>query len=207
MKKGHPCLLHMKNMKSLLSIITLTALLLMFLNSCDKKCADCDELDKQTDGPAYVELLNVFNLRDVEYIEDITDKSTKHGCLSVTIIENPNGELFPINKILDYGDEGCTDWHGNVRKGKIFISFSDYWMNDSSLRTITFEDYSFNDNMLEGTKTILNNGTNENGNPAFTRQVIDGVYTKADSSSMTWNCIRYSEMIEGSSTFYCYDNV
>jgi len=60
---------------------------------------------------------------------------------------------------------------------------------------------------MEGTKTILNTGLNEAGNLTFTKNIIDASITYADASSMSWNCEKFSELIEGGNTFLFADDV
>ncbi len=188
----------MRNVKFILIII---AALTLFLSSCDKENdLVSSEENFEAETTAYVDLLNAFDLSDAE---EATDgyKWGDIGCMTVTIHDNGTEEFWPRSWTLDYGEEGCEGRYHNVRKGKIHISLTDDWKNESSLRTITFEDYYFNENKIEGVKTIFNNGLNEAENPVFTRKVEDGIYTKSTGETMTRNSTRVCEFIEGSETF------
>ena len=85
--------------------------------------------------------------------------------------------------------------------------FNDWWRNEGSFKEITFENYFFNDSKLEGVKTIQNTGLNENGNLTFEKSVSEASIVYPDASSMTWNCERSSELIEGGDTFLFADDV
>ncbi|NLO04081.1 MAG: hypothetical protein GX126_17500, partial [Bacteroidales bacterium] len=101
----------------------------------------------------------------------------------------------------------CECFLGNSKRGKIHIKLSDWWRNEGSLREITFEDFYFNDNKLEGKKTILNSGLNDDGNLTFTKKIEGGKLSYPDGSSMSWNCEKSSELIEGNETLRFFDDI
>jgi len=182
---------------------------LALLNSCNKN--EAENVVLKTEARDYLALFNAFNFDSEETIisgdEDDLKSAELLRCLTVTIHENENGEFWPRSWTLDYGDENCETFNGNLRRGKIHVTLSDWWRNEGSFREITFEDYYFNDNNLQGTKTILNNGENENGNLTFTRKVTDGKLIYADGSEMSWECEKLSEMVEGKETLLFADDV
>lgn len=199
----------MKKLKIILAISAF-GIAMLTLNSCKK---DTDTTIKEVDSTAYTNYLqaaSMFALQDVEEITMIDDnlKSTNLlSCLNISIIRNENGELWPLNKVLDYGTENCEDFLGNQRRGIINISISDWWRNIGSVRQIKFEDYYFNDNKLEGVKTITNTGLNESGNLTFSKQIEGASITYPDGTSVKWDCIRNSELIEGGESFIFADDV
>jgi hypothetical protein len=60
---------------------------------------------------------------------------------------------------------------------------------------------------MEGIKTILNNGLNENGNLTFTKNVSEAKLIYPDATEISWNCEKYSELIEGGETVLFADDV
>lgn len=199
----------MKKLKIILAISTI-GITMLTLNSCKK---ETDKNVEEIDSTAYTNYLqasSMFALQDVEEItmEDDNLKSTNLlSCLNITIIRNENGQYWPLNKVLDYGTENCEDFLGNQRRGIINISISDWWRNEGSVRQITFDDYYFNDNRLEGTKTITNTGLNTDGNLTFSKRVENASITNLDGTSIKWDCVRNSELIEGGNTFIFADDV
>lgn len=199
----------MKKIKNIL-IIGIIGFGMFTLSSCDKNDNPIAEESDLTTISDYLLASSIFTLPDVEGVtmDEENLKSTSFSeCLNITITENENGEFWPLNKTLDFGTENCEDFMGNQRRGIIHISISDWWRNSGSVRQITFEDYYFNDNKLEGTKTITNTGLNENENLTFTKLVEDASITYTDGTSISWNCLRNSELIEGGGTFIFADDV
>ncbi|MGE0021256.1 MAG: hypothetical protein AB7S72_16400 [Draconibacterium sp.] len=179
--------------------------------SCNKNESELLPVEQKTTTADYLALFNAFDLTEEEEItngdEDALKSAEVSGCLTVIVHENETGEFWPRSWTLDYGTENCETILGNTRRGKINISLSDYWRNEGSFRQITFEDYYFNDNKLEGTKTVANNGENENGNLTFTKKVVNGKLTNTDGTFISWECEKLSEMIAGQETLLYADDV
>ncbi len=61
----------------------------------------------------------------------------------------------------DSNPDGCTDAKGNVRKGKITITWTGgRWFKVGAVITITCSDYSINGVVINGTRTLTNITTN-----------------------------------------------
>lgn len=187
------------------------------LQSCDNAA---NETNKNaiavTEASDYVNLLDAFTLSTVDEVtssETITGETSElksaeaYNCLTVTIHDNGTGEFWPRSWTLDFGSENCESFNGFMRRGKINVSMSDWWRNEGSLREISFEDFYFDDNKLEGVKTVLNTGLNDAGNITFTKKLSGGKISYADGTSMSWDCEKQSELIEGGDTFIFADNI
>jgi hypothetical protein len=74
-----------------------------------------------------------------------------------------SGMEFPREIIIDFG-EGCEDWRGNTKTGKIIVWISDTMINEGATRTVSYENYSVRGNQVNGSKTVVNKGKNEEGN-------------------------------------------
>ena len=81
------------------------------------------------------------------------------GCADVT----ESGEEYPREIIIDFG-EGCEDWRGNIKTGKIIIEISDDMKNEGATRKVTYENYTVRGNEISGSRTVVNKGKNEDGN-------------------------------------------
>ncbi len=200
----------MKNFRKLSGLFLMVAGLFLF-NSCNKDEVVTEDVIAKTTVTDYINMINSFSLSTVEELstgdEDGLKSATISDCLTVTIHENEDGEFWPRNWTFDYGTENCECIFGNNKRGMIHVSLSDWWKNEGSLREITFEDFYMNDNKMEGVKTILNTGLNENGNLSFTKKVADAKLTYTDGTSMTWACEEFSEQVEGGETILFIDNV
>jgi len=200
----------MKNLRKL-SVLFLVAAGLFMLNSCNKDEVVTVDVIAITTASDYINMINSFSLSTVDELTSSEDDALKSAtivdCLTVTIHENEDGEFWPRSWTFDYGTENCECFAGNMKRGKINVSISDWWKNEGSLKEITFEDFYMNDNKMEGVKTTLNTGLNENGNLIFTKNVTDAKLTYADGTSMTWACEKNSEQIEGGATILFADDV
>lgn len=199
----------MKKLRKLF-VVAAVAVGIVAFNACDTSEIS-EENVPVTKISDYINMSNSFSLTMEEEITNDNDGGFKSvnptDCLTVSIHENENGEFWPRNWTLDYGTENCETFNGNFKRGKINISLTDWWRNEGSLKEITFEEYFFNDNKMEGTKTILNTGLNEAGNLTFTKNIIDASVTYPDASSMSWSCEKFSELIEGGDSFLFADDV
>lgn len=180
-------------------------------SSCNKEEVAPEVENLKTTVSDYIKVASSFSLATEEEVTSNDDDGLKSAelfdCLNVTIHENETGEFWPRSWTLDYGTENCECFFGNMRRGKIHVTLSDWWRNEGSLREISFEDYYFNDNKIEGTKTILNTGENENGHLTFTKKVMDSKVIYPDDSEMSWESEKFSELIEGNETFRFADDV
>lgn len=203
----------MKNFRKLSNLflagVVLTSLFLF--NSCNKNETVNEDVIAKTTTADYINIINVFSLGSEEEISTGEENGLKSAsisdCMTVTIHENENGEFWPRSWTFDYGTENCECLFGNNKRGMIHVSLSDWWKNEGSLREMTFEDFYINDNKMEGVKTILNSGVNENGNLSFTKNVTDAKLTYLDGTNMSWNCEKFSEQIEGGETMLFADDV
>jgi len=201
----------MKNLKVVfIALIAVAAIVGM--NSCNKTndSVPVSETSKTTIAD-YANIVNSFALETEDELisseESVLKSASLSSCWTVTVDKNANGAFYPRVWTVDYLGGTCTLFSGYTKKGKIHVSLTDFWKNEGSLRTVTFEDYYFNDAKLQGVKTILNTGLNERGNLTFTKKVSDASLTYPDGTSISWQCEKFSEMTAGGSTFLFADDV
>jgi len=85
------------------------------------------------------------------------------SCAKVTY----NMKAEPFTAQVDFGKDGCRDAEGNQRSGKILITWNRSLYEVGSFSTITFSDYYFNYNKIEGEIKVENTGYNFEGNLSF----------------------------------------
>lgn len=115
------------------------------------------------------------------------------ACDGVVItIENEDQFATPDTLTIDFGTDGVF-CHGKIRKGKITAIRTDYFLNEGSTTNITFEDYYVNDNQVEGSKTVSNDGLNADGNNVFSinkevtvTRTNGNIITVSSSRTRTW---------------------
>lgn len=200
----------MKNLRKLSSLFLVVAGLFLF-NSCEKEEVAGEDVVAITKSADYINIINAFSLSTVDELTSSEDDALKSAsiadCLTVTIHENEDGEFWPRRWTFDYGTENCECFNENMKRGKINVNLSDWWKNEGSFKEITFEDFYMNDNKMEGVKTTLNTGLNENGNLTFTKKVTDAKLTYTDESVITWSCEKFSEQVEGGATLLFADDM
>jgi len=182
----------------------------LFLSSCEQ--AE-DNLTKTSDD-AIQSILSITDLYNTEDAEEATsndgtksDVENPDACFELTIHENEDGEFWPRSWTLDFGTEACESFNGIVRKGMIHVNLSDHWRNEASLRTISYDNFYVDNVNLEGEKSIENTGLNESENMTWLRKMTDGKLTYEDGTITTWNCERYSELVEGGDTWLFRDDI
>lgn len=107
-------------------------------------------------------------------------------CANLTLVLDPTSTLeIPVGTItIDFGD-GCEDPRGNVRKGKIIISFHGRRFLPESTVTLTFEGYSINGIALEGIRTLTNISGSTEVSPKFRVSLDNGKATWPDGTVAT----------------------
>jgi len=199
----------MKKLRISFFIMSILAISFSF-SSCDKDISENPGNDITTITD-YTALLGILDLND---LDDVTTEGALKSaaeldfgpCFTVTIHENENNEFWPRSWTFSYTDEECVDCFGNTKLGSVNVLLTDFWKNEGSSRTITFDDFSINGNKMEGTRTILNTGFNDLQNLTFERSFVDASYSKADTATMTWESNRNVEMIAGYETFVAADD-
>lgn len=111
----------------------------------------------------------------------ITVEDSRFTCATVTVTiganstpSNPNGTI-----VIDFGT-GCTDNRGNVRSGKLNITYSGRRFQPNSEVVLTTEDYFINGIQLEGTRTLTNVTESNETSPKFNVTLENGKATFPD---------------------------
>lgn len=128
-------------------------------------------------------------------------KSSIADCVVRTVEENPNENTITIT--LDFGD-GCVGKRGREFKGKIIIV---YERTDTGYsKSVTFEGFSIDGNVLEGSKSVVKVKENENGNKEATH-TVDLTLTLSTGEMVSLEGTRIREKIEGDGTILRGDDV
>ena len=84
------------------------------------------------------------------------------GCATVTAV--PSGLNTEVT--INFGTTGCICADGRTRKGEIIVTYpTGTWNNVGASRTITFNNYYQNGNLIQGTKTVTYMGLNTSNQP------------------------------------------
>ena len=125
-------------------------------------------------------------------------------CPLITISPSATGG-WPKIITIDYGS-ACTGFYDNTRSGKIVIVVTGPRMEAGSKKTVTFENYFFNEIKVEGTKEFENIGYNGNQNLVFNVKLTDGKLTLPDDRFIERSFEHRKEWIAGSQTKNIWDD-
>ena len=199
-------------MKKISLALTFMITVLFMLSSCkkDNNTIGNDFSASRDDAFAETTYDNVTSIADEAYTLSIqgsfkSDNAVFLGeCATVTL----DTTVFPRVLTIDFGDTNCLGKDGRYRRGRIIVTFTGRYWRPGTIITTTFDEYYVNDNQVEGTKVVTNNGFNETGNMNWDI-AVNGMITLANGEgSITWNSQRNREWIEGINTpFNRWDNI
>jgi hypothetical protein len=208
--------------RKIIPILLFLSLGFFLFNSCQKEAGNPfseDDLNMVEDD-ALAEAIFSDVMESVNTATNMIDdmlygsgslKSMTTGCPTISV-DKPDTENWPKIITIDWG-EGCEGFYGQTRSGMIKITITGRYRTPGTSRTIEFFDYYFNGIHVEGTKTVTNNGRNENENLTFTATLEGGRITipaKDDGSDdivLTKSFTKTREWAEGENTFNPFDDV
>ncbi len=179
------------------------SLLGLVVTSCQKNSDTAtDESVAADNATAEANFSDIARIVDVAAIENGLGKTTG-TCPAVTV----DTISTPHSMTLDFGTTNCTGADGKLRRGKIIVTWTAKYRQSGTVITLTFVDFYQNDNKIEGTKTVTNNGLNNAGHIYFTVQVTNAKITKASGKIISWNSTRTREWIQGANTPAVADDI
>ncbi len=193
--------------------LALSALSLGVLFTACKKDEDTQLTQEQTQqivvsGEDQATSEDLFE--DVDYQADLAIETLDGGgafpdCPTVTVV--PADGSFPRTITIDFGDS-CEGPDGRIRSGQIVVTQSAAFFVDGAVRVATLQDYHVDDAHIEGTRTWVNEGFDDQGNVTFSRTVEGGKITFPDDSQASWQSAYFLTQVEGGSTpLILLDNV
>lgn len=127
---------------------------------------------------------------------NIAIEDSRLDCATIEIVtandsspEHPKGTIT-----IDFGT-GCEDVRGNVRKGKIIITYDGRRFFPGSTVVTTFDGYSINSVQIEGVRTLTNASESLEDVPKFNITVVGGKATWPDGTFATREASRTREWI------------
>lgn len=116
------------------------------------------------------------------------------NCMTRTV-DRPEDTSFPKVVTITY-DSTCTSgWHHAVKNGSIIITVTGPPSEEGSQRIVTFENFSVNGYLIEGTKTITFEGANQ-----WTCVLENGKITTPDGQVITRNAEHTRTQVAGMDT-------
>lgn len=120
--------------------------------------------------------------------------SRKHhpDCAERTVEDTADGKIVTI----DFGT-GCEGKRGKIFAGKIIIEYKESATEKS--KTVSFENFSIDENTVQGLKSVVKIDANGNGNPEAT-YTVDITITLTTGEVLTKKGTKIREKIEGADT-------
>ncbi len=197
-------------MKKFLTFTLLAVLLIT--NACsrtDNDTTDNDVAIVQQNSLADAAMEDVQTISDqgadgnlTTYRNSVADRLLFSACATIT----HDTASAPRMLIINFGPVDCLCGDGRMRRGSVRCSYIGAYRDAGSTHTITTDNYYVNNNKIEGTRTVVNNGIDTSGNINFS--VSDNVtITFADADELTRTSNRTRSWIAGYSTLVHSDDV
>ena len=100
------------------------------------------------------------------------------------------------NLVLDFG-EGCTGPAGITRSGKLIVNYLSFSFEDGISYGLSFEDFSVNGNVLNGSLQVNGFQRNDQNQLFFQVEIDGGRVDLSDGRSLTHSSIRTFTWVEG----------
>ena len=203
-------------MKTVNKLLASTLLLAMLFTACQKDNTN-DLTDQESTQLMMMSSEDNSTAQDLyQDVEDQVDMAidSRNGgggganplCPQVTV--DPSWDVFPHTVTIDYGTDGCEGPNGRIRKGIIMVEQTKALFVEGAVRTATFIDFSVDDAQIFGTRSLANNGYDDNGNVTFTRTVSGAKIIFPNGDETTWQSDEVLTQIEGGNTpLILLDNV
>jgi len=189
----------------ILLLITATVLITFFSCKKDMSLPDKSGINLADDDAVSEAVFeDVFNSVDNATIA--LDDAMKNGntktvflvadsCPTISVSHPPAG-IWPKTITIDYGT-GCTGFNDNTRSGRIIIEVTGPRREEGSKRTVSFDNYFFNDIKVEGTKVFENLGLNSNNNFVISVTLSDGKLILPDGKTLEREVEHQREWVAG----------
>jgi len=112
----------------------------------------------------------------------------------------------PIKMTIDYGVTNYLCKDGNLRRGKIFVTWTGFYRAKGTKIEIGFDNFFQNNKSIKGQKTIENLGRNTNGKLYYEINVNANI-TGTDGLTHYWKSKRTRTWLEGESTLTSLDDI
>ena len=205
----------MKKLKVTTKVLSILVVLGLTFNSCTP---NEEVLDNENTLADTTEMVRSAEVDDIEIVlEDlvisvyeseesaVADRSAMPteipDCVTITVVAQQGFREVTV----DFGDEGCLVF-GHVLKGQIVFSYTRDLQAQQILITYDLVDFFFDAKNVIGSRTILKELSNANGNPQFTH-TLDLTVIWPNGLQASREGVKVREWIEGFGSGIFSDNV
>lgn len=187
--------------------LVLGCAVLFSMYSCTKNTSSSSNSDNETQTATD----NAFAQSTSSDAVAMSSESEDNGMVG-TITDSTLGLMFnahvsitlnvatsPKVLTIDFGSSDALCFDGKTRRGKVIVNFTGFYRDSGSNHTITFDNYYVNDNKVDGSITVVNNGHNTAGNLTFS---VKSMLTITDTAGnkLTYNGDLTREWVAGETT-------
>ncbi len=193
----------MKTIKSrLIASLMMLATSALLLNGCKRENLDDNMNAAEDNALAEVTFNDVKSIADEAAEGSLASYKTgaSNGIMSTCATITHDTLSDPRVLTIDFGDVNCTCNDGRTRRGIIIVTYSGPYREPGHVHTITFDNFFVNDNQVLGTKTVTNNGYNNDGNLYYSIEVDGSIIRANGAGTLTFVSSRVREWIEGEGT-------
>ncbi|MDZ4668658.1 MAG: hypothetical protein SGJ00_12360 [bacterium] len=186
--------------KTIIWVLTLCLFSTLLFSSCKKNKeldTDITSAEDQSEGELVYD--QIFKQVD----QAAGDEGLKKGAYPIITKDTfANPKTMRIN----YGTSNYLCLDGNYRRGLILVSWTGRYRDAGTAIQVGFDGFYQNNNLVEGTKSITNNGPNALGELSYTI-VVNGKITNPSLQSHSWNSNRTRTWVAGQNTLTALDDV
>ena len=174
-----------------------TLLVLGILTVLFYSCEKIEDIESTQASQDHLFAEQTFN--DVGRIvkEAFVVNGVNKSCATYTLMNNDASDIDTL--IINFGSTNCLD-NGELRKGKILVTYTGKYRDSLAVITTTFDDYHVNNNLVQGERIVTNQGRNSNGNMWFTI-AVNNASIVTHSGTINWEANRTREWISGIATY------
>ena len=111
-------------------------------------------------------------------------KTLDDPCIDAITVDTAS---TPKVMVIDYGTDDCASSDGRVRKGILTITYTGRYRTPGTIITVAPENFSIDGYTINGSKTIVNEGLNTQGQPQFSITVSASITAPNNEWAATWN--------------------
>ena len=197
-------------MKKIVIFSLLLSFAIVIVFSCKKKEEEAPPKDSFLAAQENALAQNLYDdvFKQVDNSSRTVDDScdgtkSNHGLLSncATVTISPfDAVTWPKTVTVDFGTTNCMGNDYRYRRGKLIYTVSSWYRDSGCTIVVTPQNFYINDNKVEGTKTIVNNGRDNDGYLVYLVTVNNALITKTDGNTFTWNTSRQHKWVSGETT-------
>lgn len=182
-------------------------ILMTILSSCDKEGMEEDLQSSRDNALGEQSFNDLQDMADEAAAGELTSYKVDGEQLVYSSCATRTHDTVSNPRVLtiDFGT-GCLGNDGRMRSGQVIVTYTGTIGQQGHFRTITTSNYFVDGNQILGTKTVMNEGLNTDGNVWFTINV-DGQIIRENGTTIDWLSDRTREWIEGYGTPERMDDV